>query len=645
MSANTNSSPHPAWINQFASLYTASVAHCFILYGDIRGFASYRKSHRALFERMLAERFYVVVSYSRNGFAFLNESMRKDAIALLDANRPKALPAPEGKFSAALGSVGASSSPPVDPFEAAGEPLAALSLLERLLTASWNESETFPSVLEREWPVEEDRQGGDRSEGPQEDQKVGKVALFIDFSDLLCPPVEKGVMSPNDRSILCKLLAWPYDKRLETMGNPIILVTRLLEDLHPDLRTASSGYKALEIALPDRGDRLEYLQNYEQGLRDAPEGEGAGETSLPLSLTLPEAANMTAGLSLRHIEDILLEAGRQPGGLSRELIKGCKARIIASEYTRLAEMIEPHPDGFDAVGGMSLLKRWAIEDVIAPLREQDIFDVPMGVLLVGPPGMGKTYFIRALVKEIGFNAVALRPANILGGIMGESEKNLQRFFALVSSLSPVLVFFDEVDQSDMGRRGTGSGNPVAANLFNQMLVFMSDETLRGRVIVFFATNRPDLLDPALLRSRRMDAIVPVLLPTQDERLDIVRKQALLQQVLLEDEVAHAIAEATKRYSGADLTAVISEARTCTKRAGRREQGLVRVLMPDALAALNNISPDLSRVDEYENRALIACNNKRFLPEEYAARLDNRERLQQETEQSGELGEVRSQRRW
>src|SRR5207248_5393078 len=121
-------------------------------------------------------------------------------------------------------------------------------------------------------------------------------------------------------------------------------------------------------------------------------------------------------------------------------------------------------------------------------------NAPIGLLRVGPPGTGKTFFVRALSKEIGFNAVLLNLANILGGIVGESERNLKKFFTFARALAPVLIFIDELDQTDISRRGTGSGNPVAANLFNSMLQFMNDETLRGRVIVVFASNRPDLID-------------------------------------------------------------------------------------------------------------------------------------------------------
>ena len=209
-----------------------------------------------------------------------------------------------------------------------------------------------------------------------------------------------------------------------------------------------------------------------------------------------------------------------------------KTALIAQEYAGLLEMMDP-TNGFEIVGGMEQLKAWAQAEIIRPVRENRLKDMPQGVIFVGPPGTGKTFFVKALGKEIGFNAVALNMQNILGGIVGTSERNLARALSVVKSLSPVLVFMDELDQSDVSARGNNSGNPVAKNLFSQLLQFLGDPRNRGRVVFFGASNRPDLMDDALLRFGRIDAIIPVLLPEQTER--------------------EAIAQATARSLGIDIT--------------------------------------------------------------------------------------------
>jgi len=230
--------------------------------------------------------------------------------------------------------------------------------------------------------------------------------------------------------------------------------------------------------------------------------------------------------------------------------------------------------------------------------------------------------VRALSREIGFNAVALRAENILGGIVGESEQKLKRFFSFARSLAPVLIFIDELDQSDMSRRGGGSGNPVAANLFNSMLQFMSDETLRGKVITIFASNRPDLIDPALLRFGRMDAIIPVLLPDEAARESIIAAQARTQEIAIEVDALTAIAGTTDKYSAADLAAIIAKARKLTRRTGGRA-----ITVAVARAALLYIRPTMQNADWYTLLAIQACNDAEHLPEQYAQLLTNRQELQ------------------
>src|SRR6185503_8602470 len=135
----------------------------------------------------------------------------------------------------------------------------------------------------------------------------------------------------------------------------------------------------------------------------------------------------------------LLLLGAIAGGVTRSLAKSRKREIIAAEYSEVAEMIDPLPGGFTTLGGMERLVRWARADLIEPLA-QGRRDVPKGVLLVGPPGTGKTWFVSALAAEIGFNCVALRAENILGGVVGESERKLKRFLAFARALAPVLIF-------------------------------------------------------------------------------------------------------------------------------------------------------------------------------------------------------------
>lgn len=197
--------------------------------------------------------------------------------------------------------------------------------------------------------------------------------------------------------------------------------------------------------------------------------------------------------------------------------------------------------------------------------------------------------------------------------------------ARAGAAAPVLVFIDELDQSDISRRGNDSGNPVAANLFSQVLRFLGDEGNRGRVIFFAATNRPDLLDPALMRFGRIDAVIPVLLPDQVERLAVLAAQAKAQEATVDGAALQMLAANTEGYSAADLAALVSKAR-------RLGNGYIGPA--EAARALQAIRPNsLQMAEFYTLLAVQAVNDADLLPPAYAALLADRQQLQRRIEEA------------
>ncbi|HEU5379094.1 MAG TPA: ATP-binding protein, partial [Ktedonobacteraceae bacterium] len=200
-------------------------------------------------------------------------------------------------------------------------------------------------------------------------------------------------------------------------------------------------------------------------------------------------------------------------------------------------------------------------------------------------------------------------ANILGGIVGTSERNLRDIFRLARNLAPTFFFIDEIDASLFANRGESSGSPVAGNLFGAMLQFLGDASLRGRVIVVGATNHPERLDPALRRSGRFEVTFPILSPDATARGEILSIQASQQETRLTSEALHVLVEETERYSAADLEALISEARLLARLADAPTIELVQ-----ARAALDNLRPaTLGNVEAYTRSAIEACTNLRYLP--------------------------------
>jgi AAA+ superfamily predicted ATPase len=578
--SNDSSNRIPAWYTQYYRSFIASEAHGFILYGDFYGLAYENISHRGFLIAELAKRRSIIVSYDMaRGIQFADPSMREAALTLLqmseDGEEEADEPAAPDPFQKALAGIGNDEAQaPEDPF-AVTKPIQALRLLEKLMRK------------------------GDK-------EYRGKVAVIIEYADGFLSPLDKGTMQPDIATALILLQTWARDSALGARNNPFFLVVQNLSDLHPDIRRSSTRYKAVEIALPNLEEREAYISWYLQQRQER------GRPIRLVDIQAEELPRLTAGLSLRNIEDILL-LGAKSEGVTRLLVKANKDAIITSENSEIAEMLDPLSGGFNDLGGMEKLIAWSKANLIEPIRSGDVQDVPKGILLVGPPGSGKTYFVRALASEVGFNAVALNIENILGSYVGESEKQLAQFFKFCIQMAPVLVFMDELDQSDVSQRGNGSGNPVAKNLFSAMLRIMGDETLIGKIIFVFASNRPDLIDSALKRPGRIDETIPVRLPNEAARYGIIQAQARTQNIQIEEEAARFMAAKTPKYSAAALTKIIKKARKLTL--GQTDR---IITVQEATRAIKTTKlQDADLADWYTLLAVNACTDTDLLEEDEA----------------------------
>lgn len=206
---------------------------------------------------------------------------------------------------------------------------------------------------------------------------------------------------------------------------------------------------------------------------------------------------------------------------------------------------------------MEAAKSYLTKNIIEPIRRGDTRRVPMGILLCGPSGTGKTLLVEALAKSSGFNCVKIDMSRILGQYVGESEKNFKKCLLGAKSQEPVIVFVDEIDTAF--RRGESGDSGVSRNIFSEFLQFTSNTNNRGRIIFIAATNRPDLLDAALKRAGRFDKKIPVLLPEKEERAEIFRIIIKKYGFSTDIQNFNPYSELSESYTGAEIDTVVRKA--------------------------------------------------------------------------------------
>lgn len=433
------------------------------------------------------------------------------------------------------------------------------------------------------------------------------AALVIEQAETILPTEDLASMDQEELRALTFLKKWAADVRLNRMGSPVVLLTQSLSELHPHLRMASTKIESILVPLPDMAERRAYIDTM------------VAKRNLQLAMTTQELANATAGLSRLLIEDIGLRAEASGSAITLEFARDRKESLIRAEFGDVLEIVEPRFD-FNALGGLTEAKLFAARNIVAPLRSGNYRRVPLGVLLTGPSGTGKSAFFYALVAEAGVNGVKLNLGKILGPYVGLSEQNLEKALLGIESLAPCLVLIDEIDQ--IFQRGSGGDSGVQQRLFARMLDFMSNPHNRGKIVFIAATNRPDLMDPALKRPGRFDRKIPFLLPGWAQRVAIL--QAVQQRYQIPGSPNwEPAATKTEGYTGAELESMVLKAWELAEDAGRTE------LTPqDAAGALERIRPSTAQVQFMTDLAVLECDDKDVLPPEFQDLLDKRKELEE-----------------
>jgi transitional endoplasmic reticulum ATPase len=445
----------------------------------------------------------------------------------------------------------------------------------------------------------------------QQAQQNSPSIIFVDELDAIAPKREE-VTGEVERRVVAQLLA--LMDGLSGRGNVIVIgATNRPGALDPALRRPGRFDREIEIGVPDKQGRHEVLQIHTRGMPlhgiEKPEDEKSGD-----DVDLRKLAEMTHGYTgadlsalgretamkalRRYLPQINLEEERIPPEVLEKM--EVKMDDFVNAYkevtpTAMREVyIEVASVHWDDVGGLDDVKQHMKEAVEWPLKTPEIFSrlgikPPKGILLYGPPGCGKTMLARAVATESEANFISIKGPEVFSKWVGESEKAIREVFRKARMASPTVIFLDEMD-SLTPRRGMGmSDSGVSERVISQLLTEMDGIVTLQDIVVIAATNRPDMVDSAVLRPGRFDRLIYVPEPDEKSRLQIF-KIYTKDMPLTKDVDLNQLSLMTKYYSGADIESLCREA---AMHALRRDVEAKEVTMNDFQDSIKEVGPSVT----------------------------------------------------
>jgi transitional endoplasmic reticulum ATPase len=434
----------------------------------------------------------------------------------------------------------------------------------------------------------------------QQAEKNAPSIIFIDELDAIAPKREE-VTGEVERRVVAQLLA--LMDGLGGRGNVIVIgATNRPGALDPALRRPGRFDREIEIGVPDKKARHEILQIHTRGM---PLAEGVDLKKLAetthgyTGADLAALGRETAMKALRrYLPEINLEDERIPPDILEKMeIRMADFTNAYREVTPTAMRevyVEVPAVQWDDIGGLEEVKGELREAVEWPMKNPERFSrmgirPPKGILLFGPPGCGKTLLARGVATESEANFITIKGPEVFSKWVGESEKAIREVFRKGRMASPAVIFFDEVD-SLVSRRGLGYGDSgVSERVISMLLTEMDGIITLGEVVVIAATNRPDILDPAILRPGRFDRLIYVPQPDEKSRLKILEIYTK-KMPLVKDVDLPSLSTMTNNYSGADIEALCREA---ALNALRKDAKAKQVGLADFQRAMKKIGPSIS----------------------------------------------------
>ena len=397
----------------------------------------------------------------------------------------------------------------------------------------------------------------------------GPSIVFLDEIDAIAPQREK-VVGDVEKRVVAQLLAL-MDGLNKRQNLIVIAATNIPNALDPALRRPGRFDREISIPIPDKNGRRDILEIHSRGM------------PLAQDVDMSHLAEITHGFVGADLEALCREAAMiclrrlmpdidfAMAGIPYERL--AMLEVTMDDFTTALKEVEPSairevfvevPDvRWEDVGGHSALKERLVEAVEWPLSYPEIFTEagvkpPKGILLSGPPGCGKTLIAKAIANESKVNFISVKGPALISKYVGESEKGVREVFKKARQASPCIIFFDEIDALVPARGGSASDSHVSERVLSQFLAELDGiEELKG-VLILGATNRADMLDPAVMRTGRFDEHFEILAPEQKDREEIFAVH-LKNKPFVKKVDIKTLASKTEGFSGADISGVCNQA--------------------------------------------------------------------------------------
>ena len=430
-----------------------------------------------------------------------------------------------------------------------------------------------------------------------------RIALIIDYAQYLIPRSDIAYASAESIETMIRVLDWASDPNINNAYITTCLIAENLNDMNPQLVENPRSAK-IQIELPDASQVLQFVQSITADMNNFEEF---------CEVTRESLAQKLEGLSCIDVQNLIERASKNDRKITMDYLREMKkemieksagGRIVFVESTRTLDDVAAHKEA----------KKWLRQDAQL-MKTGKLKALPMGYLISGRIGTGKTYLVECFAGEAGVPCVELK--NFRDKWVGATEGNLETIFKILHAMGQVIVFIDEADQV-AGKRGSGGDSGVSGRIYAMLAREMANTRNRGRIFWIFATSRPDLLEVDLKRVGRLDVHIPLYAPqTAQDKKDLFIALAKKNKIAISPEDAPEFPE-NMDFGGNEMEGILIMASRMFELQDENDPDKkeIKHFVNEAMKMYRPMAHS-SRLEYMDLAATIECTDKRFLPEKFA----------------------------